>query len=1749
MPSDTLTFEEATSPDTLSWDDVATVAPKLPAAKLPPSVADEPLRAPSEQPYLPPLALPATQEEFAKRFAEDNTPMSQRPAITVLGAPDDTFIQGGGLPRIPVLGKEGSKLRSASEFAQAAQESLAHGIEGMTTPEASRAMPLFAIPIVGPALAAVLGTKLVSGGMGKVVTGAELHDPKLAGEGFGEVVVGSPLLARAGLPRDLPVRPTEASRVAAARNITPRANALLTQPPPAPRTPPPALIAPRPPVTPPVPAPVTPAAPAPTDEPAAVNRRIEQALQQRADRVEATLPLIQQRNRLVQELPNHAEGTNGRARVQRQIDDIDRQVDEILNAPEETAPATETPAEAAEMTRVRAMPEGAEGEAQLVAEDIAKAVADIDVSDLAGSSPVPALVRLIRRAARDPAMKTAAEQAMQKVGAAAREQGVTQAVQNQLAAELQAVYGADAPEMARYYFGEEKAEPSVERGVARPGRVGPAPYKNKGVGSPADEFGAIYGPTLTPDMQTRFADQVGEAFELPSESGTTTTVKVKPHMLWVETNRRVPGPVNQYETGVAYMHIRANGETVLDASKHGRPIDKQAADALLSFLSKTQGERRAKATPPAALPAEEQAAAPEMPAARAEEAPAAQAAAFKWDAWWQGIVDRTGANSPARRNAEYWRRQHQEALAKDPNAPAVIQDPATQAYSVFTPKPGAELSVEPVSAKEYSRRFLERPAQPAEPAPAEAPAPTAPASPVADPRLSPQDKGISPSEKAFRATATGQKAMASRASRIATLHQLNEAIRRANPDEAYPRNILDTVPDSGIDAMLEDLRVTYNRVAAKKPTPAAPTPPAAAQAKAQALQADIDAYAALRDRFKELSAKGDIDSPEFQAVFKQIEDLKNKYGGMPPGSPPPAGASPSPFFPRRSEAQGLGEQATAPTVEDVRRQRLLDREGTPVPPSPSDPTPPPAEPPAAELSAPDEPAITNAIRRQDVMPGRDWLASPEFEFRKDPVAGPLVTRIVEAELGYQAQVSRDLERFRNLARGLTKPQREAITSALRAAQAGNRAPLDALSAPHRAVADDIRAYFNEVRGVIIASKQADLIDGMTEARGAAVRDILGGMDEADAFRTHRLRAPGQAAVRQALRELDDLEHWGIDDYITNIERGSYRVVTPDGTTVAVAETRVGAKEKALKYGRDHPGTTRLTITDEFSSSAEFPTKLTRGQYFRMAQRAATALGSDVREIQRMLRAEGSPIVVVKPPSKFAGPMQRRYGILEGEADIFDALPAYAYSVRKKLALDPVLKQARTDLPKLPTNTQKQVEDLIGDVRGRYSLADQIADYVLAPLGNKPFAVSRGVGVARTVAAALKLGYRPVSALVNRLGGLQHTWTKTGTRHWLEARRFMHTPEFHEIWLRNADYVGAHAQAFTEAGHADVPWYHPLSMFQFAERVNRPEAFAAFYKYAQRELGMDGPASEAYARKATRFAQFTYTVGSLPRLLRSPPGRLIGQFKAYLVKEMEFVSSLRGFEIPRYLSAFAALGGPRAFIYFLRSLPVLGSIGALWALEDWLNRKAPRASRGAPGFAGIDMTAAVTPQLPSRQEDWMGPALSDAMRLWTDVLRPALQGERRDFSDLKDWGTKLAPTVAYWAKMVEALGDKQGWITDERGRLLYKPGAGGKVALALGAKPLEQSVAEVNRAYLAHINAVALKNRARLIDQILNALDKGDGATLDKLIKDAADYGIDTDAIRNAAKQREREPDERLRRRLLKSVRVQEADRLANPPKP
>jgi hypothetical protein len=132
-------------------------------------------------------------------------------------------------------------------------------------------------------------------------------------------------------------------------------------------------------------------------------------------------------------------------------------------------------------------------------------------------------------------------------------------------------------------------------------------FENKGVGQPADKFGAIYGPKLSESQISRFEEQVGHEFDLPSKEGTSLKLKVKPNMLWMEASKpETPGSI-VHDVGVAYLHISSDGTTVLDASHHGRPIDKLAADSLMDFLktSSVGGEKSAKVSEPKKLSAPE----------------------------------------------------------------------------------------------------------------------------------------------------------------------------------------------------------------------------------------------------------------------------------------------------------------------------------------------------------------------------------------------------------------------------------------------------------------------------------------------------------------------------------------------------------------------------------------------------------------------------------------------------------------------------------------------------------------------------------------------------------------------------------------------------------------------------------------------------------------------------------------------------------------------------------------------------------------------------------------------------------------------------------------------------------------------------------------------------------------------------------------------------------------------------------------
>lgn len=811
--------------------------------------------------------------------------------------------------------------------------------------------------------------------------------------------------------------------------------------------------------------------------------------------------------------------------------------------------------------------------------------------------------------------------------------------------------------------------------------------------------------------------------------------------------------------------------------------------------------------------------------------------------------------------------------------------------------------------------------------------------------------------------------------------------------------------------------------------------------------------------------------------------------------------------------------------------------------------------------------ISERIREKDVASGREWIASPEFEFRKHPVAGPLVTDFVEAELSYRSQVNRDILRLRKVWEDLGEREQLRVTAALKTKQFMTRAgqtgdPVTLLPERLQKAASEIRPYFKEIKAEVIKEKREVIRQTLSEPRKGALADIESGVPRDEAFKNHKLRDAGKAAVEEAINDIKQLENWGPEDYVTLAERGDVRIVTEEGVTVAVGRGRLEAATKAKKYLDDNPDVKKLTLDDEFAPGIEFPTKLSKGQYFRLVSKASKALGEDARFVQNLLRKEGN-IVAIKPTFKYSRFLEQRKWILKGEDNLFDILPTYAFSMRKKLALDPLLRRAKQELPKLPPKMRAQVEDLIADVKGRKTLGDKMVDEwlngvtrskigALVPfIDPKPFGYSRGVNIARTVMSRLKLGWRPVAAFVNLQGGLSHTWIKRGSRIMRKGIQLWRTPEGKALVERNRDFIGMDATFALEAGRfAGQPkLYDPIFLFQLPERINRPVDFLSNYVWALEKEGLKGLEAEKFARKATRFQQFAYNMASLPKVLRGPSGRLIGQFKTYMVKEMEFISMIGGArEWMPFVAALGAIAGPRGMLYFLKSIPFLGVWYGLSEAEDYLNKQFPKASRGLPGTVfGVDIGPQAVWQFPDRPEEWLGPTGGDLLRFWNDIIGPAWKGEERTFTDVVKWLPNLSPLAYYWELMTESLMNADGWITDDRtGRLVFKPTPADQIKLFFGVPSLELSSQRLEARYLRETERIQRANRARTINEYLNAVKKEDYAEVNKLMSKLIEQGVTSDMLTNAARQRGLTPKLRLFRQLTKRRRAEEIERFIPP---
>lgn len=694
------------------------------------------------------------------------------------------------------------------------------------------------------------------------------------------------------------------------------------------------------------------------------------------------------------------------------------------------------------------------------------------------------------------------------------------------------------------------------------------------------------------------------------------------------------------------------------------------------------------------------------------------------------------------------------------------------------------------------------------------------------------------------------------------------------------------------------------------------------------------------------------------------------------------------------------------------------------------------------------------------------------------------------------------------------------------------------------IKDKKKSYANLIRSII-----NNIMDVGTVAREAY--DRKNGRGAFDSLTPEKQTSVEKAYVRNTAtrlirqaKEITDVDTWTMQDYVNGIETGNYQIVGKDGKYYGSATTVKEAKQRAFNIRKE-----------------------------------LNELGENIKLSDMRIEAGFTRI---QPTSPAEG--------ISKDSDIMEVLPKYIYALERKIIFDPIIamyKQHQQEFPNEYTPDVKSViQEQLNYVMGhKYSWGDRITDNVTDVFGWRSGLYSRVVAQIRKYTAFTKLGYRPAAALVNALGGFGNTWVAVGTKFWIKGTKVWQSgkytaPNGEEIdfakKIKEIEEQGLLGLDFAVTAEGEIktrvsPW-HPLGLFQYPETKIRPQGFAANYVYLREMEGLDDFEATEGALQALRFQNFAYNLSSLPLILRSPTGKLVGQFRSYLIFQLQYLSTLRGRQIPRMLALQLTMAGPRGFVYLLRSLPILGALGLIDDLEEWLVRHkgtiADVATRGIGGLVGGDISAPATFQLPNEPEDWAGPALKSIVDFYKDVAFPAIQKAANSIvgkpapdyvtDQAVDWVEGLSPLMYYWKdlynstftqdygdndqerSLLERLQKPNVWVRDSRGNKAYKVGGiWDRVLLLNGITPIEKSRMQVLKNVWLKDRTILRENRTKWYDKVTRDLIKGKEITPD-LWQDGLLYKIDPNQIPRAIQYKEMTP---AQREILKTRLFDRADAL------
>ncbi|MFA5378760.1 MAG: hypothetical protein WC455_23615 [Dehalococcoidia bacterium] len=796
-----------------------------------------------------------------------------------------------------------------------------------------------------------------------------------------------------------------------------------------------------------------------------------------------------------------------------------------------------------------------------------------------------------------------------------------------------------------------------------------------------------------------------------------------------------------------------------------------------------------------------------------------------------------------------------------------------------------------------------------------------------------------------------------------------------------------------------------------------------------------------------------------------------------------------------------------------------------------------------------------------------WWADPIYRWKDTPIE-PVLWKGIFGE--NQRAHAMDIDRLAldKATKSLLDSEQIILTDVLR----------EKLPAPNAKIAEaaqQIRDWL-AAKKVYVQDSMLRVLDEAYKDRpnvAQAAKDILDGKTWEDAIKDNPYasgRRIDPRILQDIINEYDAVDKWGVDDYLPNVEKGDLVLVDSKGQVVAFDVSKVGLAKKAVDYWRTVGADPHLKIENksQVQMDRDLRAGLT-GNAFGAVQKKLTkaimeqyeAIGKAAAEEIAKTGMQGT--FTVKPANVYSPYMQTRRGLTRGEENIIPELYKYSASINKKISIDPVLREIRGMLAdksayKMQEVQSQYLEKFAQDLKGNYTAQDRAFDFIASEItswaNNKfktdlvapTYTYTRGLGALRSGTAKAMLGYRPVAAAVNIASGNIHTLAKVGEKLWLDSLGFLKTPEglalMREVESRMGMSVVDEAVGIrSTAGPLDA-----LGLFQMAEAPNRKICIAANYLLETKLNGKPHAEAVEAALRANFLQQFMYNTAALPSWMRGPGMRTIAQFKPYLVKELQFIRTLKGTELMRYAAYNLLLGGPKAFHATLKSIPFIQMVTGpeLWnQSEEFMNKHLPRLSRGLPGmFPGVDLSASAAVQFPQKPKEWLGPTMSPLFEL-------AKIGANREKGIGVEPGEGIGNALqsyVVWGRnlkdIVDAVMTKDGWILNQQGQRMYNlydlgmPKAEQMLRTgafigqrAIGAQPVQLSADRAADRIAKEREKAMTANRAITVDHLVDWWTDKPGVPLPKELKENyMAYQVNTDSLVNNKKFRIMTP---LQRRM------------------